>query len=124
MFDLRVSVSIMQKVIYDNFIYASLYSTSMYSQLVNQMIWYPVGISMDILVWIINSYILVDFLVLEIGHNMDTTLILGSQSLKTIKESVDVGFDKIQFHISGREERLNRKYDYLLLTLNRLTWSH
>jgi hypothetical protein len=46
--DLRESMSIMPKVIYDQLDYDSLVPTSMHLQLVDQSIWRPVGIAEDI----------------------------------------------------------------------------
>jgi hypothetical protein len=46
--DLRESMSIMPKVIYDQLDHDSLVPTSMHLQLVDQSIWCPVGIAEDI----------------------------------------------------------------------------
>jgi hypothetical protein len=46
--DLRESMSIMPKVIYDQLDHDSLVPTSMHLQLVDQSIWRPVGIAEDI----------------------------------------------------------------------------
>jgi hypothetical protein len=55
----------MPKVIYDKLNHNSLVSTSMHLQLADQLIWYPVRITEDIPVKIRNSFMLVDFVVLE-----------------------------------------------------------
>jgi hypothetical protein len=64
--DLGASVSIMPKVIYDKLNHNFLGSTSMHLQLVDQSIWNPIGITEDILVKIWNSFVPMDFMVLEI----------------------------------------------------------
>jgi hypothetical protein len=58
-------VSIMPKVIYNQLNQDSLVPTSMHLQLVDQSIRHPVGIAEDIPVRIRNSFIPVDFVVLE-----------------------------------------------------------
>jgi hypothetical protein len=62
--DLRASMSVMPKVIYDQLNHDSLVPTSMHLQLADQLIRCPVGIAEDILVRIRNSFIPVDFMVL------------------------------------------------------------
>jgi hypothetical protein len=63
--DLRASVSIMPKVIYDQLNHDYLVPTSMHLQLVDQLIRRPVGIAEDISVRIRNSFVAVDFMVLK-----------------------------------------------------------
>jgi hypothetical protein len=58
-------VSVMPKVIYDQLNYDSLVPTSLHMQLADQSIWRPVGIMEDIPVRIRNSFVPVDFVVLE-----------------------------------------------------------
>jgi hypothetical protein len=63
--DLRASESVMTKVIYNQLNHDSLVPTSMHLQLADQSIRHLVGIAEDILVRIRNSFIPVDFMVLE-----------------------------------------------------------
>jgi hypothetical protein len=63
--DLRASMSIMPKVIYDQLNHDALVSTSMHLQLVDQSIRHPMGILEDILMRIRNSFVPVDFMVLK-----------------------------------------------------------
>jgi hypothetical protein len=63
--DLGASMSVMPKVIYDQLNHDSLVPTSMHLQLAHQSIRHPVGIAEDIQVRIRNSFIPVDFVVLE-----------------------------------------------------------
>jgi hypothetical protein len=58
-------MSVMPKVFYDQLNHDSLVPTSMHLQLADQSIRRPVGIAEDILVRIRNSFVLVDFVVLE-----------------------------------------------------------
>jgi hypothetical protein len=63
--DLRASVSIMPKVIYDKLNDDSLVSSSKHLQLVDQSIRHPIGIVEDIPVKIRSYFVPVDFVVLE-----------------------------------------------------------
>jgi hypothetical protein len=65
LYDLGASVSVMPKVIYDKLNHDSLLPTSMHLHLADQSIWCPVGIAEDIPVKIRNSFVHVDFVVLE-----------------------------------------------------------
>jgi hypothetical protein len=69
-------VSIMPKEIYDHLNHDSLVPTSMHLQLVDQSIWHPVGIAEDILMRIKNSFVPMDFMVLEMDVCHHTPLIL------------------------------------------------
>jgi hypothetical protein len=65
LYDLSASVSVMPKVIYDQRNHDSLVPTSMHLQLADQSVRRPVGIAEHIPVRIRNSFIPVDFVVLE-----------------------------------------------------------
>jgi hypothetical protein len=97
-------VSIMPKVIYDKLNHNSLVSTSMHLQLADQLIWHPVGITEDILVKIRNSFMLVDFVVLEMDVCRQAPLILGRPFLSTAGVTIDIAARIIQLNISGKEE--------------------
>jgi hypothetical protein len=81
--DLGASVSVMPKVIYDQLNLDSLVPTSMHLQLVDQSIRRLVGIAENILVRIRNSFIPVDFVVLEINVCRQIPLILVRPFLST-----------------------------------------
>jgi hypothetical protein len=63
--NLGASVSVMPQVIYDQLNHDSLVPTSMHLHLVDHLIRHPVGIAEDIPVRIRNSFVPVDFMVLE-----------------------------------------------------------
>jgi hypothetical protein len=65
LYDLEASMSVMPKVIYDQLNHDFLVPTSMHLQLIDQLIWCPVRIVKDILVRIMNSFIPMNFVVLE-----------------------------------------------------------
>jgi hypothetical protein len=78
--DLGASVIVMPKLIYDQLNYDSLVPTFMHLQLVAQSIRRPVGITEDIPVRIRNSFIPIDFMVLEMDVCHQTRLFLGGHS--------------------------------------------
>jgi hypothetical protein len=81
--DLGASVRVMPKVIYDQLNHDSWVPTSMHLQLADQSIRRPVGIAEDILMRIRNSFIPVDFVVLEMDVCHQIPLILGRPFLST-----------------------------------------
>jgi hypothetical protein len=81
--DLRVSVSVMPKVSYDCLSHDSLVPTSLHLQLTDQSICHPVRIVENILVKIRDSFMPVDFVVLEMDAGHQTPLILGRPFLTT-----------------------------------------
>jgi hypothetical protein len=97
-------MSFMPKVIYDQLNHDSVVPTSMHLQLVDQLIWCPVGIAEDILVRIRNSFIPMDFVVLEMDVYRQTQLILGSPFLSTAGATIDVVAGVIKLNISGKED--------------------
>jgi hypothetical protein len=107
--DLRASVSVMQKVIYDQLNHDSLVPTSMHLQLVDQSIQHPVGIAEDILIRIKNSFILVDFMVLEMDVCHQIPLILARPFLSTAGAMIDVTARIIKLNISEKEETFTFK---------------
>jgi hypothetical protein len=88
--DLGATMSIMPKVIYDQLKHDSLVPTSMRLQLADQSIWHPVGITEDTPVRIKNSFIPVDFVVLEMDVYRQTPLIFGRPFLSTAGATIDV----------------------------------
>ena len=67
----------MPKVIYDKINGDTLLYTNMHLQLADQSLCYPKGILEDICVRVGQSYIPVDFVVLEIGGDVRASIILG-----------------------------------------------
>jgi hypothetical protein len=102
--DLGATMSIMPKVIYDQLKHDSLVPTSMRLQLADQSIWHPVGITEDTPVRIKNSFIPVDFVVLEMDVYRQTPLILGRPFLSTVGATIDVAPGIIKLNISVKEE--------------------
>jgi hypothetical protein len=104
LYDLRASVSVIPKVIYDQLNHDSLLPTSMHLQLADQSIQRPVGIAKDIPVRIRNSFIPMDFVVLEMDVYHQILLILERPFLSTARATIDVAAGIIKLNISGKKE--------------------
>jgi hypothetical protein len=69
---------------------------------------YPLGIAEDVPVKVRHHFILVDFVVLEMGEREKPPLILGRPFLKTVGATIDAGKGEIMFDING--ERSSFKF--------------
>jgi hypothetical protein len=101
--DLGASVSVMAKVIYDQLNHDSFFPSFMHLQLADQSIRCPVGIVEDISVRIRNSFVPVDFIVLEMDVYRQTPLILGRSFLSAVGATIDVAAEIVKLNISGKE---------------------
>jgi hypothetical protein len=81
----------------------------MHLQLADQLIRCPVGIAEDILVRIRNSFVPMDFVVLEMDVYRWTPLILGRPFLSTAGATIDVVAGIIKLNINGKEETFTFK---------------
>jgi hypothetical protein len=81
----------------------------MHLQLVDQSIRHPVGIVEDIPVRIRNSFIPVDFVVLEMNVYRQIPLILRRPFLSTAGATIDVAAGIIKLNISRKEEAFTFK---------------
>jgi hypothetical protein len=97
-------VSVIPKVIYDQLNHDSLVPTSLDLYLVDQSIQHPVRITKDIPVRIRNSFVPVDFVVLEMDVCHQIPLILGRPFLSTTRAMIDVAARIIKLNISKKEE--------------------
>jgi hypothetical protein len=97
-------MSIIPKVIYNQLNHDSLVPTSLHLQLADQLIQRPVGITEDIPVRIMNSFMFVDFVVLKIDVCHQIPLILGRPFLSTTSGTIDVAARIIKLNISRKEE--------------------
>jgi hypothetical protein len=105
--DLGASVSIMPRDVFEK-LRLSLEPTGMCLELGNNSIRYPLGIAEDVPVKVGHHFILVDFVVLEMGERDKPPLILGRPFLKTVGATIDVGNGEIMFDING--ERSSFKF--------------
>ena len=96
-------MNIMPKVTFEKLGYPSLSPTTMCVQLADSTVRYPKGVVGNIMVKVKNTYILVDFVVLDMKGDLGIPLILGRPFLKDTNTRIDVGAGKISLCIMGRE---------------------
>jgi hypothetical protein len=80
--DLRASVNIMPRVIYEKIHGDPLLYTTMCLQLADQTLCYPKGILEDVWIIIGHSYVLADFVIVETGGDGKSTHHLGATVLE------------------------------------------
>jgi hypothetical protein len=89
----------MRIVIYDKLLYPALSQTYMCVQLTDSTIRYPEGIAKNVLVCVRDSFILANFVVMDIEGNLGIELILGRPILRAARGRIDVGRGEIRFHL-------------------------
>ena len=62
----------------------------------------PKGLAKDILVKIRDTYIPIDFIVLDMGHSREVPLLLGRPFLNTTNVVLHVGSGHVSFHFQGQ----------------------
>jgi hypothetical protein len=72
-------------------------------QLANQSVQYLTSIDEDILVKIRDLFVSVDFVVLDVNPDFQTSIILGRPLLSTANATFNVGARVIQLIINGKE---------------------
>jgi hypothetical protein len=100
---------IIPKVIYDQPNHDSLVPTSLHVQLADQSIRRPMGIVEHILIKIWNSFMPMDFVVLELDVYRQIPLILGRPFLSTTGAMIDVAASIIKLNISRKEQTFTFK---------------
>jgi hypothetical protein len=109
LWDHGARVSVMPTVIYDQLNHNSLVPTSLHLELADQSIRRLVEIVEDIPVRIMNSFVHVDFMVLEMDVYCQIPLILGRPFLSIIRVTIDVAARTIKFNISRKHETFTFK---------------
>ena len=99
----------MPKVIYEEILGDPLLYTNMRLQLVDQSLCYPKGVLEDVIVQVGQSYIPVDFVVLEMGGDERAPIILGQPFLSIAKAIIYTDSAKICFIIKDRKEKFSFK---------------
>jgi len=97
--DLGASMNIMPKVIFKELQYPALSLTTMLVQLADSSIRYPDGIVKNMLVRIRDSFVLANFVVMDIEGNLGMELILGRPFMRAARARIDVGREEIRFHV-------------------------
>jgi len=92
----------MSKVIYENLLGAALLPTFMRLQMVDQNIRFLEGVAKDILVKIQDEYAPADFVILDMGSNIDVLVILGRPLLNTVNAIIYVGSGQIHLQFVGK----------------------
>ncbi|XP_016690657.1 uncharacterized protein [Gossypium hirsutum] len=106
MLDLRASINVMPRSIYDKVQLGSLEATGLIIQLAYRSNAYPDGVLEDVLVQVNELVFPVDFYVLDMGPNdnsIDVPLLLGRPFLKTARTKIDVHKDVYEL---GDEDEL------------------
>jgi len=104
-YDFGASVNIIPKVIYEKILNDSLLYTNMRLQLADQSICYPEGILEEVVIRVGQSYVLVDFVVMEKGVDEKAPIILGRPFLCTTKAIICAEHTKIVLSTKDKKER-------------------
>jgi hypothetical protein len=104
--DYGASVNIMPKVIYEKILGDPLLYTNICLQLVDQSLCYPKGVHEDAIIRVRQSYVLIDFVVLDTGGDGKAPIILGRPFLSTTKAIIYADSAKIYFTIKDKKEKL------------------
>ena len=97
--DLGASINVMSKVIYDKILGGPLSTAHFQLQMADQSSQNSKGLAKDILVKIRDTYISTDFVILDMGHNEEVSLLLGRPFLNTTNAVLHVGSGYVSFHI-------------------------
>ena len=100
--DLGASVNIMPKVTFEKLGYPSISPSTICVQLADSTIRYSEGLVERLMVKVKNTYILVDFIVLDMKGDLRIPLILGRPFLKDTNARIDVGTGRINLRIMGK----------------------
>jgi hypothetical protein len=99
----------MPKVIYDKILGDSLLYTNMHLQLADQTLCYPERVLEDAIIRVGQSYVLLDFVVIEIGEDERAPIILGRPFLCTMKAIIYADHARIVFTIKDKKEKFSFK---------------
>jgi hypothetical protein len=105
----------MPKVIYENILDPLLYTT-MHLQLADQSICYPEGVLEEAIVRVGQSYVPIDFVVMETEGDERAPIILGRPFLCTTKAIIYAEHAKIVFSIKNKKEKFSFKNRILTTT--------
>ena len=70
-------------------------------QLADSTIQYPEGIAKNVLVRVRDSFILADFIVMNIEGDLGIELILGRSFLRAARARIDIGRGEIRFRVGN-----------------------
>ena len=95
----------MSEVIYHKILGGPLSTTNFKLQMADQTSRRPEGLTKDILVRIRDTYIPMDFVVLDMGHREEVPLLLGRPFLNTRNAVLHMGSGHVSFHAQGQTMR-------------------
>jgi hypothetical protein len=101
------SVNIMPKVIYDKILGGPLLYINMRLQLADQTLCYPEGVLEDAIIRVGQSYVPIDFVVVDTGGDEKSLIILGRPFLCTMEAIIYMELAKIVFTIKDKKEKLS-----------------
>jgi len=107
--DFGTSVNIMPKVIYEKILNDPMLYTNMRLQLADQSISYLEVVLEKVIIRVGQSYIPVDFVVMETGVDEKAPIILGRPFLCTTKAIIYAEYAKIVLSIKDKKERFTFK---------------
>ena len=87
----------MSKVTYDYLFGEPLFPIYMQLQMADQIIWFSKRIAKDIMIKIQDYYVPTDFMILDMGEEEDTPIILGRPFLNTTNAIIYVGSGQVHF---------------------------
>jgi len=93
----------MSKQVYDKLFDLPLYPTCFQLQMVNQSLRFPEGVVNDVMVRIQGQYIPVDFLVLDMQGDYDSTILLGRSFVYTTKHNIYIRSGHIHFNLPAEK---------------------
>jgi hypothetical protein len=97
----------MPKVIYDKILGDPLLHTNICLKLADQTLCYPKGVHEDAIIRVGQSYVPIDFVVVDTGGDEKSPIILGRPFLCTTKAIIYVEHAKIVFTIKDKKEKFS-----------------
>ena len=82
-------------------------SSVRHPEVANSSVRHPEGIAEDVPVRVQDCFVPVDFMVLDMDNQKETTLILGWSFLNIVDAHIHVGAGEIRLHINGKEEKFD-----------------
>jgi hypothetical protein len=103
--DWGASMDIMPKLVYDYLDEDPLVPTSQWLQLVDCIVVQPYGIAENVLIEFQDSSTLVDFMVMDMDPDQQTSIILGKPLLKSVRATIDKTTGMINMKVHGVQEK-------------------
>jgi len=107
----------MPKVTFKKLSYPALSPTTMCVQLADSTVRYPEGVMENLLVKVRNTFILADFVVLDMEGDLGIPLILGRPFLRDANARIDVESGKVSLRIMGKtmKFKFQNKMEWFLM---------